>query len=425
MKTTVCSVGDSIFMNDFPQDYDMTSLKNIIEKADVRLFNLENVLSDEPVYGSTYCGGTWLMAKEKTLDDVLGFGFNGCSHANNHTMDYSYDGLFATLNAVKKRGLACSGAGKDLPEAADYAVIETPNGKMGLISICSTFNDAARAGNPSDTVPGRPGLNPLRFSTVYNITPEHMKALKEMAEGTYIDGRRNRSRAGGYTPKVPEGCFGFGEYIFKESEVEGKTTKANAVDMERTVTGIKRALEECEQVYVIVHSHEIKRTTDDEPDDFLIEFCHACVDAGASAVFGTGTHQLKPIEIYKEKPIFYSLGNFIFQSSDVFCLPDDFREKYKAPYGLTPKEQIGWRAKGGKSLHTDVNNFRSLMPFLTFEDEKLTEAVLYPIRLNMQNGLPALADAEEAKAIFDYMNERNEPYGTMLTLEDGVIRLHM
>jgi len=106
-------------------------------------------------------------------------------------------------------------------------------------------------------------------------------------------------------------------------------------------------------------------------------------------------------------------------------MPDDFREKYHAPHGLTPKELIEWRSKGGKDLHSDVNNFRSLMPFLTFEDGKLTEAVLYPIRLNMHDGLPALADAEEAKAIVDYMKERNEPYGTKLTLEDGIIRLHI
>ena len=345
MKTTICSVGDSIYITDMPAEYDIQPLKKIIEQADVKLFNLENVLSDEPIYGSSYCGGTWLLAKEKMLDDVLKFGFNGCSFANNHTMDYSYDGMFSTLNAVRKRNLPCSGAGKNLAQASAHAVIETANGKVGLISICSTFNDAARAGNPSDTVPGRPGLNGLRFSTVYEITPEHMKALREMAEGTCIDGRRNRSRAGGYTPKVPEGCFGFGEYVFRESEVEGKTSRANAVDLERTVSGIKRALEECEQVVVIVHSHEIKHMTDDEPDDFLVEFCHACVDAGASAVIGTGTHQLKAIELYQGKPIFYSLGNFIFQSDDAFCMPDDFREKYKAPHGLTPKEQIEWRAK--------------------------------------------------------------------------------
>jgi poly-gamma-glutamate synthesis protein (capsule biosynthesis protein) len=199
-----------------------------------------------------------------------------------------------------------------------------------------------------------------------------MKTLMEMSAGTHIDGRRNRSRMGGYTPLPPEGCFGFGEYNFRESDTEGKHTRVNAVDMKRTEDTIKKALAECENVIVTVHSHEIKHDTDDEPDDFLIEFSRKCIDAGASAVIGTGTHQLKAVEIYKGKPIFYSLGNFIFQSDLVFCMPDDFREKYKMPYGLSPKEQVAERAKRGNGgLHADVNNFRSLMPFMTFENGNL------------------------------------------------------
>lgn len=427
MKQTICSVGDTIFHDGFPDNYDIAPIKNVVEKADVKLFNLEIVLSDRAIYGSTYCGGTWILAKEHMLDDTLQYGFNGCSFANNHTMDYSYDGLFDTLAAAKRRNLPICGAGMDLEEASDYAVIETENGKCAVISLCATFNDAARAGNRSDTLPGRPGLNPLRFSVEYHITPAHMKALKEMSAGTHIDGRRNRSRMGGYTPMPPEGCFGFGDYNFRESEIEGKFSKVNAVDMARTENTIKKALEECENVIVNIHSHEIKHDTDDEPDDFLIEFSRKCIDAGASAVIGTGTHQLKAIEIYKEKPIFYSIGNFIFQSdTTLFCMPDDFREKYNLPHGLTVREQIEARAnRGNGGLHNDVNNFRSLMPFMTFEDGKLRHVALYPLRLDMHTGLPALADETETKAIFSYLCDRNKQFGTSIKINGDVIEVEI
>lgn len=426
MKQTILSVGDAILLENFPESYDVNPIKEIVEKADAKLFNLENVLSDRRIYASSYCGGTWLLAKEDTLDDTLKFGFNGCSFANNHTMDFSYDGLFDTLNAAKKRNLPICGAGKDLEEASDYVVIDTPNGKCALISICATFDNAARAGYASDYLIGRPGLNPLRFSIEYHITPEHMKALKEMSAGTHIDGRRNRSRMGGYTPMPPAGCFGFGEYNFKESEVEGKFSKVNENDMKRTENTIKKALEECENVIVNIHSHEIKHDTDDEPDDFLIEFCRKCIDSGASAVIGTGTHQLKAVEIYNGKPIFYSLGNFIFQSDMVFCMPDDFREKYKMPYGLTAKEQIAERAKlGNGGLHNDVNNFRSLMPFMTFEDGKLTNLKLYPLRLDMHTGFPALADENETKIIYDYLCDRNDQFGTKIEIKNGFIEVKL
>ncbi|MBO5754851.1 MAG: CapA family protein [Clostridia bacterium] len=426
MKQRICCVGDAMLFERMPQGYDAEPIRRVLANADARLFNLETVLSDKALYGSSYCGGIWHLAKEDTLDDVMRFDFNGCAFSNNHTMDYSYEGMFDTLVAVKKKDLPICGAGKDLTEASDYAVVETPNGKCALISICATFQDAARAGYPSETVPGRPGLNPLRFSIEYHITPAHMRALKEISAGTHIDGRRNRSRMGGYTPMPPEGCFGFGEYNFRESEVEDKISKVNAADMERTERTIRDALKECETVVVCVHSHEIKHDTDDEPDDFLMEFSRRCIDSGASAVVGTGTHQLKAVELYKGKPIFYSIGNFIFQANAFFCLPDDFREKYRLPYGLTVKEQLAEREKLGRGgLHTDVNNFRALMPFMTFEDGRLTELLLYPLRLDMETGLPSLAGEEDIEAICEYLGKRNAPFGTRLEKRDGVIEVRL
>ncbi len=39
---------------------------------------------------------------------------------------------------------------------------------------------------------------------------------------------------------------------------------------------------------------------------------HQFIDAGANAVIGAHPHVVQPFELYKEKPIFYSLGNFVF-----------------------------------------------------------------------------------------------------------------
>lgn len=43
----------------------------------------------------------------------------------------------------------------------------------------------------------------------------------------------------------------------------------------------------------------------------ILKFSHLAIDAGASAVFGHGPHVVRPYEIYKDKPIFFSLGNFV------------------------------------------------------------------------------------------------------------------
>ena len=71
MKQTILSVGDAILLEKIPEDYDFNPIKEIVEKADAKLFNLENVLSDRRIYASSYCGGPWRLAKEDTLDDTL------------------------------------------------------------------------------------------------------------------------------------------------------------------------------------------------------------------------------------------------------------------------------------------------------------------------------------------------------------------
>jgi AmmeMemoRadiSam system protein B len=49
------------------------------------------------------------------------------------------------------------------------------------------------------------------------------------------------------------------------------------------------------------------------------EVAHAFVDAGADAVIGTHPHIVEPLEIYKGKAIFYSLGNFMFDQNFSFA----------------------------------------------------------------------------------------------------------
>ncbi len=46
--------------------------------------------------------------------------------------------------------------------------------------------------------------------------------------------------------------------------------------------------------------------------DYQIELAHLCIELGCAAVFGAHPHRLQGIEVYREKPIFYSLGNFVF-----------------------------------------------------------------------------------------------------------------
>ncbi len=50
--------------------------------------------------------------------------------------------------------------------------------------------------------------------------------------------------------------------------------------------------------------------------DSQVEFAHKLMDNGVDVILGHHAHQFQGIELYKGKPIFYSLGNFIFDQND-------------------------------------------------------------------------------------------------------------
>ena len=80
-------------------------------------------------------------------------------------------------------GLMHAGTGENLAEARAPGYLETPDGRVALISAASTFPDGSRAGHQRKDVRGRPGLSPIRFDRVYQITQEQMAALRSYREG--------------------------------------------------------------------------------------------------------------------------------------------------------------------------------------------------------------------------------------------------
>lgn len=50
----------------------------------------------------------------------------------------------------------------------------------------------------------------------------------------------------------------------------------------------------------------------DQPTKRQVDLAHLAIDSGADIVIGHHPHWIQPIEIYKDKPIIYSLGNFVF-----------------------------------------------------------------------------------------------------------------
>jgi len=84
-------------------------------------------------------------------------------------------------------------------------------------------------------------------------------------------------------------------------------------DMEKVKESIKSAKEKVDILIVSLHAGEEYAA---EPTQFQVEFSKAAVDAGADLVVGHHPHVVQKSEKrYKDKWIFYSLGNFVFDQS--------------------------------------------------------------------------------------------------------------
>ncbi|MGE5630333.1 MAG: CapA family protein [Caulobacteraceae bacterium] len=75
---------------------------------------------------------------------------------------------------------------------------------------------------------------------------------------------------------------------------------------------IKSLKSQCDILVVSVHWGKEGSVTVRKEE---VEIAHKMVDSGADIITGHHPHVVQPIEMYKGKPIFYSLGNFIFTTS--------------------------------------------------------------------------------------------------------------
>lgn len=117
--------------------------------------NLETTLTRGGCYPSAFSGGTWLTSDPAVLGDLLSYGFNLVGWANNHTLDYAVPGLLETRRHLCEAGVLHAGAGENLYEASRPALLDTPHGRVAFLSICSTFDSSARAGEQSFAQPGQ------------------------------------------------------------------------------------------------------------------------------------------------------------------------------------------------------------------------------------------------------------------------------
>ena len=422
-----CAVGDIIIGRRIQPDFvGYSELCPIINQADARFFNLETTLNHEgECYASQVSGGTYLRTDPEVLEDIQKFGFNMTSFNNNHVMDYSFEGLLHTLDAVNKSGLVHSGVGRNLGEAAAPKYLETNSGRVALIALNSSLSGQMCAGEQSDRIPGRPGVNPLRVTQHVELEQADFESIKQIISKTGINAAREIVKKEGYYGGADDKSVYIGDITFACGEQTKFIQKIKQADLDRVAKSIYEAQLQADYIVVSVHSHQLEGYEKENPSAFLQEFAHFCIDKGAHAVVGHGPHLLRPMEIYKERPIFYSLGDFVLQLYNIAFAPDEFYSQYGLTTQNTVHELLKKRSKDFTvGLMTDWKMSRTVIPCWETEGTKLTKLTLVPVEMPMEGnkaewGLPRFS---KDPRILELLQRICQPYGTSLTLtENGLI----
>lgn len=424
MKFT--AAGDALLQQRIPKDYPgMAQVKSFIERGDARFFNLETTLNREgECYASQFSGGTYMRTDPEGLGDLLHYGFNLTTCNNNHIMDFSYPGLVKTLEYVNAHDVVHSGVGMNLDEASAPKYLDTPNGRVALIAISTLFQSSMQAGRQSRRVMGRPGVNGIRMSETLIVSPEDLQKLKEIADSTGVNDTRKTRIAQGYQLPDKEGTFRFGTVCIAQGDTPGRMLTCNEEDIQRVEKAIFEAQLQADYILISVHAHEQEGLSNETPPQFMQQLSRRLIDAGAHAVIGHGPHLLRPIEVYKKRPIFYSLGDFILQLYSVAFAPEDFYEKQNLTSEATVHELLARRSDNfTRGLMEEDVMAEAVIPYWEMENGEMTKLELLPINCKKHgnkslSGLPV----QDEEAVFAArLAKMSAPFGVQMELKDGVI----
>jgi hypothetical protein len=208
------------------------AVRALVEGADLAIANFENPAPNRFRWHTT---GTVFSADPTLIDGLRNAGIDYVSLANNHIRDAGANGIIQTIANLDKRGIAWSGAGKNLAQARRPAMLDAGGTKVAILGY--------------DTI------------------------------------------ARGYAA----------------SATRAGSAQMTAAVVKADVAAARKA--GADLVIVFPHWGAEYRAT---PSASQKRLARAVIDAGADMIIGNHAHWAAAMEIYKGKPIWYALGNFVF-----------------------------------------------------------------------------------------------------------------
>jgi poly-gamma-glutamate capsule biosynthesis protein CapA/YwtB (metallophosphatase superfamily) len=421
-----------------------TALLDLIRRADAAFANLETTVREPHEGTPSLTQGTPMSTPPALLGELQWMGLKLLSCANNHATDYGDDGLMAMLAHLRRAGIPHAGAGANLAEARKPAYLDTAAGRVALIAATTFYPHWTRAADQRPDALGRPGVNPLDFAVSYTVDGASFAALAKASEGLGLTQARARQRAMFFSaaeaPEDSADTLTFLGQRFLRGKGFAVATKAKPADLEGNLRWIREAKRQADLVIFSLHNHEygpggaLTAKTNvgmEETASFVADVAHAAIDAGADVVACHGPHLTLGVEVYKGRPILYSLGNFIFQNDNVSVFPAESYQRFGLDEKATPTDFLDARTDHEtRGFPASPEYWHGVAAACDFRGGKLACLDLHPLdlghgRSRAQRGRPMLAAGETAAAILDRVKRLSERYGTTVELEGEVASIKL
>jgi poly-gamma-glutamate capsule biosynthesis protein CapA/YwtB (metallophosphatase superfamily) len=430
MELTLAAVGDCIVTRSLRETRDpgFAALRDRIQAADAAFANLEQLPHNFEGPPANESGGTWLCCEPARVDDLRWMGFHLFACAHNHVHDWGRHGLLAALRHMDAMGVAYAGVGSNLAAARAPRYLETAAGRIALISTSSSFTTEAPAGDPHGTLPGRPGLNPLRVRRTMRVTMDDIARLRDIGNRLGLLAAQNQRVREGWAKPEPEGTLtllGQRFVAVAPGEPVGVDTEPDPRDLEGNLAAVREAGRQADVVVVSLHAHEQVGADRERMPAFIPAFAHACIDAGAHAVLGHGPHVLRGAEMYRGRPILYSMGNFVFENETMTAQPADYYQRLGLPPSAGPADIFDARSDGDRrGFPADPHYWESVVATLRLRTEGPCEVEVVPVTLGhgqprSRRGVPTLAAAGDGERIMARLDALSRPLGAEVRAAGG------
>jgi len=465
-------VGDIIQTNPITRRSDpaVRGILDPILESDAAFGNMESNFGD---YRNARCGIGGLMGGADVVHDVREMGFSLVARSSNHSTDQGVGAMLECNALLQKEGIVYAGSGINLEDARAPQYLETPKGRIGLVAMTMSMrgrvdNQSSRSADCGMEMAsyqggnrnGAAGINFLRATPSVVLTPELWEGIVKIKEferawakhlieehqgdvtsdGSEVDGVMNHLF--GKIDDHATQALVFTQMFELGDTPCGLRYHVDEDDLRLNLRSIRQGKEWSDFMIASIHTHDcptVLRHLDflqETPSDYLVELAHAAIDNGADVFTVTGPHLLRGIEIYRGKPIFYSLASFVYQLWGTPAGPDRYSDNRVDPFfSETTETEMNMDMWPPQAItrHPDPSNMESMESVsaqLDYDGGKLRSILLRPIEFGYdapisQHGIPRVPKAEVAERILKRMQRMSKVYGTEISIEDGigVIRL--